>query len=82
MAKKDGELTPMMKQFFDLKAKHPDAVMLFRCGGKLPRNSTLAFSGRKGMSGCHSTSFVLRSMFSLFRYILFSGKVRKLSVNR
>ena len=25
-------LTPMMKQFLDLKAKHPDAVMLFRCG--------------------------------------------------
>jgi DNA mismatch repair protein MutS len=22
----------MMKQYFDLKAKHPDAVMLFRCG--------------------------------------------------
>ena len=22
----------MMKQFFDLKAKHPDAIMLFRCG--------------------------------------------------
>ena len=33
MAKKEGkELTPMMKQFFDLKAKHPDAVLLFRCG--------------------------------------------------
>ena len=32
MAKKDGELTPMMKQFFDLKAKHPDALLLFRCG--------------------------------------------------
>lgn len=31
---KDNEvvLTPMMKQFFDLKAKHPDAIMLFRCG--------------------------------------------------
>ena len=28
----DIELTPMMKQFLDLKAKHPDAVMLFRCG--------------------------------------------------
>lgn len=28
---KDG-LTPMMKQFYDLKAKHPDAVLLFRCG--------------------------------------------------
>ena len=27
-----GEITPMMKQFFDLKAKHPDAIMLFRCG--------------------------------------------------
>ena len=25
-------LTPMMKQFLDVKAKHPDAVMLFRCG--------------------------------------------------
>ena len=32
MAKKDGELTPMMKQFFDLKGKHPDALLLFRCG--------------------------------------------------
>ena len=28
----DIVLTPMMKQFLDLKAKHPDAVMLFRCG--------------------------------------------------
>lgn len=26
------ELTPMMKQFFDLKAKNPDAILLFRCG--------------------------------------------------
>ena len=32
MAKKDNGLTPMMKQFFTLKAKHPDALMLFRCG--------------------------------------------------
>ena len=30
-SKKDG-LTPMMKQFFDLKEKHPDAILLFRCG--------------------------------------------------
>ena len=29
---KDVVLTPMMKQYFELKAKHPDAVMLFRCG--------------------------------------------------
>lgn len=28
----DIVLTPMMKQFLDLKAKYPDAVMLFRCG--------------------------------------------------
>ena len=27
-----AEITPMMKQFFDLKAKHPDAILLFRCG--------------------------------------------------
>ncbi|MBO5704273.1 MAG: DNA mismatch repair protein MutS [Bacteroidaceae bacterium] len=26
------ELTPMMKQFQDFKSKHPDAVLLFRCG--------------------------------------------------
>ncbi len=26
------EITPMMKQFFDLKSKHPDAILLFRCG--------------------------------------------------
>ena len=32
MAKAKDELTPMMKQFYDLKAKHPDALMLFRCG--------------------------------------------------
>lgn len=25
-------MTPMMKQFLELKAKHPDAIMLFRCG--------------------------------------------------
>ena len=31
MAKEKG-LTPMMQQFFDLKAKHPDALLLFRCG--------------------------------------------------
>lgn len=32
MAKKDNGMTPMMKQFFSMKAKHPDAVLLFRCG--------------------------------------------------
>jgi len=31
MAKTEG-LTPMMKQFFDLKEKNPDAILLFRCG--------------------------------------------------
>jgi DNA mismatch repair protein MutS len=30
-ADKEGQ-TPMMKQFFKLKAKHPDALLLFRCG--------------------------------------------------
>lgn len=29
---KTNEMTPMMKQFYDLKAKHPDALILFRCG--------------------------------------------------
>ncbi len=32
MSEEDIVLTPIMKQFLDLKAKHPDAVMLFRCG--------------------------------------------------
>ncbi|MDO4211667.1 MAG: DNA mismatch repair protein MutS [Bacteroidales bacterium] len=26
------ELTPMMKQFYDMKATNPDAILLFRCG--------------------------------------------------
>ncbi len=32
MAKNNNTLTPMMQQFFDLKAKHPEALLLFRCG--------------------------------------------------
>ena len=32
MAKDDKGLTPMMKQFFSMKAQHPGALMLFRCG--------------------------------------------------
>ena len=32
MATKDKALTPMMQQFFSLKEKHPDALLLFRCG--------------------------------------------------
>ena len=26
------ELTPIMRQYIDIKAKHPDALILFRCG--------------------------------------------------
>ena len=26
------ELTPMMRQFHDMKASNPDAILLFRCG--------------------------------------------------
>ncbi len=29
---KSEELTPMMRQFMELKSKHPDALLLFRCG--------------------------------------------------
>ena len=32
MAKDYKGLTPMMKQFFSMKAQHPGALMLFRCG--------------------------------------------------
>lgn len=32
MAKDSKGLTPMMRQFFSMKEKHPDALMLFRCG--------------------------------------------------
>ncbi|HQF10691.1 MAG TPA: DNA mismatch repair protein MutS, partial [Paludibacteraceae bacterium] len=24
--------TPLMKQYFEMKSKHPDAILLFRCG--------------------------------------------------
>ena len=29
---KDNAVTPMMKQFFEMKEKHPDAILLFRVG--------------------------------------------------
>ena len=32
MAEKEAAVTPMMRQFYELKAKHPDAILLFRCG--------------------------------------------------
>ena len=32
MAEKEIAQTPMMKQFLEFKAKHPDAILLFRCG--------------------------------------------------
>ena len=32
MAEKKPTETPMMKQFFAMKAEHPEAVLLFRCG--------------------------------------------------
>ena len=32
MAKKNGELTPMMQQFYKFKNENPGALLLFRCG--------------------------------------------------
>ena len=32
MAVNENGLTPMMRQFFDMKSKHPEALLLFRCG--------------------------------------------------
>lgn len=32
MTAKEKGVTPMMQQFFSFKAKHPDAILLFRCG--------------------------------------------------
>ena len=32
MAKPKAVLTPLMKQYYDIKAKHPDAILLFRVG--------------------------------------------------
>ena len=32
MTKKKGKVTPLMKQYFEMKAKHPDALLLFRVG--------------------------------------------------
>ncbi len=32
MSTQDKAMTPMMRQFFSMKAKHPDALLLFRCG--------------------------------------------------
>lgn len=32
MAKKDSEETPLMQQYYSMKAKYPDAIMLYRMG--------------------------------------------------
>ncbi|MEZ4688459.1 MAG: hypothetical protein R3B47_21075 [Bacteroidia bacterium] len=32
MSKSKGKVTPLMKQFFAIKAKHPGAILLFRVG--------------------------------------------------
>ena len=32
MANDNKGLTPMVRQFFEMKAKHPEALLLFRCG--------------------------------------------------
>lgn len=32
MSKRKAVLTPLMKQYYDIKAKHPDAILLFRVG--------------------------------------------------
>lgn len=32
MAKKDGEETPLMQQYYSMKAKYPDAILLYRMG--------------------------------------------------
>ena len=32
MANDNEGLTPMMRQFFEMKSKHPEALLLFRCG--------------------------------------------------
>ena len=44
MNKDEIVLTPMMKQFLDLKAKHPDALLLFRCGDFYETYSTDAIT--------------------------------------
>ena len=57
----DIVLTPMMKQFLDLKAKHPDAVMLFRCGDFYETYSTAVsythLYSRPGESFAYTAAF-------------------------
>ena len=44
---KDVVMTPMMKHYFESKEKHPDAVMLFRCGDFYETNSEDAITAAK-----------------------------------
>ena len=47
MRNEDIVMTPMMKQFFSLKEKHPDALLLFRCGDFYETYSTDAVEASK-----------------------------------
>ena len=55
----DVVLTPMMKQYFDLKAKHPDALMLFRCGDFYETYSEDAVTASQILSSGAATSMRL-----------------------
>ena len=49
MAQTKSEDTPMMRQFYSLKEKHPDAVLLFRCGDFYETYAQDAVEGSSGV---------------------------------
>ncbi|MDR0811007.1 MAG: DNA mismatch repair protein MutS [Paludibacter sp.] len=50
--------TPMMRQFNDIKAKHPDAILLFRCGDfyETYKNDAVIASGILGITLTHRSN--------------------------
>ena len=50
-------LSPMMKQFLDLKSKHPDALLLFRTGDFYETYQSMRPTSR--MPGKHHRFWVL-----------------------
>ena len=59
--KKDPKETPLMKQYYAIKAKHPNALLLFRVGDFMKRSAKMQLRPRKYSALCLlSEEMVLR----------------------
>lgn len=47
----DSAATPLMQQYLDIKARHPDAILFFRMGDFYEKNSPHPHTGLRPLYG-------------------------------